>query len=375
MEIGVPKEIKPQEFRVGLTPAGVRELTTAGHAVLVESGAGVGIGLDDINYQQAGATIVSTAEDVYKSAAMIVKVKEPQLDECQLLQEKQILFAYLHLAADPQQALLLQQRDVTAIAYETVTNQNGGLPLLAPMSEIAGRFAAQAAARCLEKSCGGSGRLLGGVPGVPASEVLVIGGGVVGLNAARVAAGLGARVTIMDKSLPRLTYIDDVFGPVLSTCYATEDAINDMLKRVDVVVGAVLVPGGTAPKLISRSQLDLMKTGSAIVDVAIDQGGCIETSRATTHAEPVFIEQGIVHYCVANIPGAVAHTSTYALTNATLPFVRQLADHGLAVLKDNPHFRHGLNVFSGAVTHPAVAESLLQRYTDPQELLSVFATR
>lgn len=369
MKVGVLKEIKPQEFRVGMTPSGVRELSVAGHSVVVESSAGIGIGITDADYQLAGAEIVPSAQAVFDYADLVVKVKEPQPLECQMIREGQILFAYLHLAADPQQAELLQRSGAIAVAYETVTDTAGTLPLLTPMSEIAGRLSIPAAARCLEKINGGSGMLLGGVPGVPAAEVLVLGGGVVGLNAARMAAGLGARVTVADKSLPRLQTIDNLFGPALATLYATEASVEKMLARVDVVIGAVLVPGAAAPKLISREQLGLMKPGSVVVDVAIDQGGCIESSRPTTHADPIYVEQGIVHYCVANMPGAVAYSSTYALTNATLPYIQSLADHGLAALANNAHFRQGLNIFKGAITHSAVANALQQPFHAPETLL------
>ncbi|ACR12961.1 alanine dehydrogenase [Teredinibacter turnerae T7901] len=358
MRIGVPTEIKAQEFRVGLTPAGVRELCSSGHSVAVQSSAGIGIGLSDEAYLNAGATIVSTAEEIFATSDMIIKVKEPQPVECKMLREGQILFTYLHLAPDPTQAKLLQDSGANAIAYETVTSATGGLPLLAPMSEVAGRLSIQAAAHCLEKINGGAGVLLGGVPGVPAGRVLVIGGGVVGLNAARIAMGMGAYVTIVDRSLARLKAIDEVFGPRIATLYSTQETIEQELQQADAVIGAVLVPGASAPKLVSQSQLALLKTGAVLVDVAIDQGGCFETSKPTTHQNPTYIVDGVVHYCVANMPGAVANTSTWALTNATLPYAAALANKGLAALKTDPHLRAGLNVANGKITHPAVAEAL-----------------
>jgi alanine dehydrogenase len=359
MRIGVPKEIKDNEYRVGLVPASVRELTANGHQVLMETDAGRGIGFGDEAYVRAGATVVPTAAQVFASADMIVKVKEPQPAECRMLRPGQVLFTYLHLAPDPEQARLLQESGCTAIAYETVTDRAGRLPLLAPMSEIAGRMAIQVGAVALQKSAGGAGVLLGGVPGVLPGRVVIIGGGVVGTNAARMALGLGADVTVLDKSLPRLAALDDLFGPGLKTVYATADAVEAAVIGADLVVGAVLVAGAAAPKLVSRADLALMRPGSVLVDVAIDQGGCFETSHATTHSDPTYVVDGVVHYCVANMPGGVARTSTQALNNATLPYVLALAGHGWqrAVAEDEG-LRAGLNVHAGNITHPAVAQAL-----------------
>ena len=358
MLIGVPKEIKNHEYRVGLTPAGARELVAQGHGVLVEQGAGREIGLADAMYLQAGAELIAAAEDVYRRAELIVKVKEPQPHECGWLRPEQILFTYLHLASSRELTLRLLDSGATCIAYETVTDQRGALPLLAPMSEVAGRMSIQAAAHHLEKARGGSGVLLGGVPGVAPARVLVLGGGVVGVNAARIALGMGARVVVVDKSLARLRELDELFGPQLTTLYSTLDAIERELAHADVVVGAVLIPGAAAPRLVSRAQLGIMQPGSVLVDVAIDQGGCFETSRPTTHEQPTFVVDGIVHYCVANMPGAVARTATFALTNATLPYVAQLAAAGpQAALGDDAGFRAGLNIHRGRVTYAAVAES------------------
>ncbi|OIQ76791.1 alanine dehydrogenase [mine drainage metagenome] len=320
MLVGVPKEIKVHEYRVGLTPDAVRELVHHGHQVLVQTGAGAGIGADDAAYTDAGARIAPDAAAVFAQAEMVVKVKEPQPDECRMLRAGQLLFTYLHLAPDPEQARLLLASGCTAIAYETVTDAHGGLPLLAPMSEVAGRMAAQVGAVALQKASGGRGVLLGGVPGVPPGDVVVIGGGTVGTHAARMAVGLGARVTILDKSVPRLRQLDELFDGRVVTEYATMHALERAVRAADLVVGAVLIPGAAAPKLVRREQLRQMRPGAVIVDVAIDQGGCFETSHATTHEAPTYIVDGIVHYCVANMPGAVARTSTYALNNATLPF-------------------------------------------------------
>ncbi len=359
MRIGVPKEIKIHEYRVGLTPAGVRELTHQGHEVTIESGAGASIGLGNEQYTQAGARIANSAEDVFDWAELIVKVKEPQPEECRRLRQGQTLFTYLHLAPDPQQADLLLQSKCTAIAYETVTDQRGQLPLLAPMSEVAGRMAIQAGAHCLEMAQGGNGTLLAGVPGVLPGMVVILGGGVVGTNAARMALGLGARVMILDKSIPRLQQLDERFGPQLLTCYSQKSSIESAVASADLVIGAVLLPGAAAPKLIDRAMLATMKRGAVIVDVAIDQGGCVETSRPTTHQSPTFIVDEVVHYCVANMPGAVARTSTFALTNATLPFVLELAAKGSEkALLENPGLRAGLNVYNGELTHAQVAEAL-----------------
>lgn len=361
--IGVPTEIKNHEYRVGLTPAGARELTHAGHRVSVQAGAGAGIGCSDADYQAAGAQILPDAAAVFAQAELIVKVKEPQPQECAMLRPGQTLFTYLHLAPDPVQAEGLLQSGCTAIAYETITDPRGGLPLLAPMSEVAGRMAIQVGAVALQKANGGLGVLLGGVPGVAPAKVVVIGGGVVGTHAARMAMGLGAEVLVLDRSLPRLRQLDEVFGGRLHTGYASLDATEAAVLAADLVVGAVLVPGASAPKLICREQLARMKPGAVIVDVAIDQGGCFETSRATTHADPTYVVDGIVHYCVANMPGAVPRTSTFALTNATLPFVLALADKGWkAACAADPHLAAGLTVHAGSITHEAVARDLGKPY-------------
>lgn len=370
MLIGVPKEIKNHEYRVGLTPAGVRELVAHGHKVLVQTQAGLAIGFTDEQYIQSGASIASSAEDVFARTEMVVKVKEPQPVECRLLRPGQILFTYLHLAPDPEQTKLLTESGAVAIAYETVTDERGGLPLLAPMSEVAGRMAIQAGAHALEKAQGGRGVLLGGVPGVAPARVVVIGGGVVGLNAARMAAGLGADVTILDKSLPRLKEIDMVFGGRIKTLVSNTANIDESIREADMVVGAVLIPGAAAPKLVTRAMLGNMKPGAVLVDVAIDQGGCFETSRATTHQDPIYVVDGIVHYCVANMPGGVARTSTQALNNATLPFTLELADKGWRqALLDNAHLRNGLNVCHGKITYKAVADDLGYSYVDPVEAI------
>ena len=356
MRIGVPKEIKSNEHRVGVTPASVQEICERGHQVLVETGAGAGIGALDEHYQQAGASIAADAAAVFAGSELIVKVKEPQATEIALLTPRHTLFTYLHLAADKAQAKGLMASGATAIAYETVTAPDGSLPLLAPMSEVAGRLAVQAGARCLEKVMGGAGVLLGGVPGVAPAEVLVIGGGVVGSNAIRMALGLEAQVTVLDQSLPRLRALAVEFGSRLNTIYATRERLEHYATRADLLIGAVLVPGAAAPKLVSRELVSRMKPGSVIVDVAIDQGGCAETSRPTTHAEPTFVVDGVVHYCVANMPGAVPRTSAQALNNATLPFVLKLAAQGTeAALLADPHLAHGLNVCAGQLRHEAVA--------------------
>ncbi|WP_434627358.1 alanine dehydrogenase [Chromobacterium sp. CV08] len=370
MLIGVPKEIKNHEYRVGLTPSGVRELVANGHKVLVQTHAGLAIGFTDEQYIQAGASIASNAEEVFERADMIVKVKEPQPVECRLLRPGQVLFTYLHLAPDPEQAKLLAESDAIAIAYETVTDERGGLPLLAPMSEVAGRMAIQAGAHALEKAQGGRGVLLGGVPGVAPARVVVIGGGVVGLNAARMAMGAGADVTILDKSLSRLKEIDMVFGGRIKTLMSNSANIDDSIRDADLVIGAVLIPGAAAPKLVTRAMLKTMKPGAVLVDVAIDQGGCFETSRATTHQDPIYTVDGIVHYCVANMPGGVARTSTQALTNATLPYTLELANKGWRqALLDNAHLRNGLNICRGRVTYRAVADDLGHPYVDPIEAI------
>lgn len=359
MLIGCPKEIKPQEFRVGLTPAAVREAVAHGHDVIIETSAGLGAGFEDAAYLAAGAEIVATAEAVFARADMVVKVKEPQAIERARLREGQILFTYLHLAPDPDQTRDLLASGVTAIAYETVTDASGGLPLLAPMSEVAGRLAPQVGAWALHKANGGRGVLMGGVPGVGPADVVVIGGGVVGTQAARVAAGMGADVTVLDRSLPRLRYLDDVYRGVFKTRYASTDATAELITRADMVIGAVLIPGAAAPKLVSRAQLSTMKPGAVIVDVAIDQGGCFETSRATTHQDPIYEVDGIVHYCVANMPGAVARSATLALGNATMPFMIALANKGWhKACADDPHLAAGLNTHAGQLTNAAVGRAL-----------------
>ncbi len=359
MLVGVPKEIKVHEYRVGLTPPAVAELTARGHKVLVETGAGSGIDFTDSDYTAVGATIAPTPEAVFAAADMIVKVKEPQLHECAWLRPGQTLFTYLHLAADKPQAEALMASHATCIAYETVTDRSGGLPLLRPMSEVAGRMSVQVGAHYLEKEQGGRGILLGGVPGVAPGRVAILGGGVSGVNAAQMAVGMRADVTIYDISTARLAEIDEMFEGRVKTAFSSRAAIAAAISRAHVVIGAVLIPGAAAPKLVSRDMLKLMKRGSVLVDIAIDQGGCFETSRATTHADPVFVIDGIIHYCVANMPGAVARTSTFALNNATLPFVLRLADHGAeAAMAADPHLAEGLNVSAGKIRHRAVAEAL-----------------
>lgn len=359
MRIGCPKEIKPQEFRVGMTPNAVREAVTHGHTVLVETLAGSGAGFTNQDYTDAGALILDTAAEIFAQAEMIVKVKEPQPIERKMLRQDQLLFTYLHLAPDRAQTVDLLASGCTAIAYETVTDAKGGLPLLAPMSEVAGRLAPQVGAWTLQKANGGRGVLLGGVPGVGPGRVVVIGGGVVGTHAARVAAGMGADVTVLDRSLPRLRYLDDVFGRQFKNGYASAGNTMDLVREADLVIGAVLVPGAAAPKLINRAQLSEMKPGAAMVDVAIDQGGCFETSHATTHQDPIYDVDGIMHYCVANMPGAVARTSTIALGNATLPFLLALADKGWRkACEDDPHLLDGLNVHAGNLTYYAVGKAL-----------------
>lgn len=371
MLIGVPREIKNHEYRVGLTPAGAKELTRHGHTVLMQSAAGAGIGFPDTDYVAAGAHIAATAAQVYADTDLIIKVKEPQPAECNMLRPGQILFTYLHLAPDPAQAAALIQSGCIAIAYETVTDARGALPLLTPMSEVAGRMSIQAAAHALEKAQGGSGVLLGGVPGVAPGHVAVIGGGVVGSNAARMALGLGADVTILDRSLARLKEIDEAFAGRVKTLYSTQDTIEQELKCADAVIGAVLVPGAAAPKVVTRAMLALMKPGSVLVDVAIDQGGCFETSHATTHQNPIYVVDGIIHYCVANMPGGVARTATLALTNATLQYAVALADKGWRVaLRDDRHFAHGLNICAGKVCYPAVARDLGYDYVSADSLLT-----
>ena len=370
MRVGCPREIKNHEYRVGLTPGSVREYVAHGHEVLVETGLGEGIGADDNAYRSAGATVAKTAAEVFSKADMIVKVKEPQPGEWTQLREGQILYTYLHLAPDPEQTKGLLASGVTAIAYETVTDDRGGLPLLAPMSEVAGRLSIQAGATALQKANGGRGLLLGGVPGVLPGKVTVLGGGVVGLHAARMAVGLGADVSIIDRSIPRLRQLDDIFNGRVHTRYSTVEALEEECFSADVVIGAVLIPGATAPKLVTREMLSGMKKGAVLVDVAIDQGGCFETSHATTHADPTFVIDGIIHYCVANMPGAVPVTSAHALNNATLHYGLQLADKGLKALVDDQHLRNGLNVHKGRITNAAVAEALGYELAEPKRVLA-----
>jgi alanine dehydrogenase len=366
MRIGIPREIKVHEYRVGLTPASVRELVRAGHSVAVEHDAGAAIGFGDDLYRAAGAAVAPGAADIFAGSDLVVKVKEPQASEIALLRPGQTLFTYLHLAADHEQTLGLLRSGATCVAYETVTDDRGGLPLLAPMSEVAGRMSTQVGAHNLEKAQGGTGILLGGVPGVAPAKVAIIGGGVSGTNAARMAVGLGADVAILDRSLPRLRALDDMFGPLCRTLFATQEAIETEVLAADLVIGAVLVPGASAPKLISRDLLRRMKPGAVVVDIAIDQGGCLETSRPTTHAEPTYTVDGVVHYCVANMPGAVPRTSSVALNNATLPFVMALAANGTeAALSDDPHLLNGLNVHRGRITHPAVAAAFGLEFMPP----------
>jgi alanine dehydrogenase len=369
MRIGVPKEIKNHEYRVGLTPASVRELVSHGHSVLVQQGAGDSIGLTDAQYLAAGASLAADAPEVFAGAEMIVKVKEPQPQECAMLREGQLLYTYLHLAPDPQQTAALVKSGAVCIAYETVTGPGGGLPLLAPMSEVAGRMSIQAGASHLEKSRGGMGILLGGVPGVAAASVVILGGGVVGTNALQMALGLGARVTVLDKSVDRLRQLDLVFGNRIATLYSTTQSVEESVLDADLVIGGVLIPGAAAPKLVTRDMVSRMKKGSVIVDVAIDQGGCFETSHATTHAEPTYVVDGVVHYCVANMPGAVARTSTFALNNATIGHAVALADKGWRrAIADNPHLRAGLNVALGHVTYEAVARDLGYEFVAPDRV-------
>ncbi|MBA4098346.1 MAG: alanine dehydrogenase [Rhodospirillum sp.] len=372
MLIGVPKEIKNHEYRVGLVPASVRELVHHGHKVLVETKAGSGIGFDDAAYQAAGATIATSASEIFAKADMIVKVKEPQPVECKMLRKGQLLYTYLHLAPDPEQTEGLIKSGCTAIAYETVTSARGGLPLLAPMSEVAGRMSVQVGAHYLEKAQGGAGILLGGVPGVKAANVVVIGGGISGTHAVRMALGMEAIVTVIDKNLDRLRELDELFGASLNTIYSTVDAIEHYTVNADLLIGAVLVPGAAAPKLVTRKMIAQMRPGSVVVDIAIDQGGCFETSHATTHADPVYVVDGVTHYCVANMPGAVARTSTIALNNATLPFAVALANKGAKkACADDPHLLNGLNIHDGQVTYKAVADALKLKYTPAQQALGM----
>ncbi len=359
MRIGVPKEIKNHEYRVGLVPDSVRELTSRGHEVLVETSAGLGTGFEDSDYVAVGAKIIGAAPEIFANADMIVKVKEPQLSECAMLSEGQTLFTYLHLAADAAQADALMKSGATCIAYETVTDRNGGLPLLTPMSEVAGRMSIQVAAHWLEKENGGSGVLLGGLPGVPRGRVVILGGGVAGTNAAQIAVGMGADVHIVERSIPRMRQLEDEFDGRVRTVYSTQAAIEELVANADVVIGAVLIPGAAAPKLVTRAMVSTMRRGSVMVDIAIDQGGCFETSKPTSHAEPTYIVDEVIHYCVTNMPGAVARTSAQGLNNATIPFVLALASKGATkAMADDPHLANGLNVHQGKITHEAVAHDL-----------------
>lgn len=371
MLIGVPKEIKPDEYRIGLTPESVEALTEANHEVMVLTNAGLGIGKTDEEFKQSGAVIVETREEIFDQAEMIVKVKEPQLEECALLKENQILFTYLHLAPDPDQAKALINSGARAIAYESVQANDGSYPLLIPMSEVAGRMAVQAGASCLEKAKGGRGLLIGGVTNVDAANVVVIGGGVVGINSIEIAIGMQANVTVLDKSAARLDYLESIFGDKLNAVIANSENNKDCIQAADLVIGAVLVPGASAPKVITRDLVKLMKPGSVIVDVAIDQGGCSETSHATTHSDPTYVEEGVLHYCVANMPGAVPLTSTYALNQATMPYVLSLANHGFSqALLNDKGFCEGLNVCNGEVTIEAVAKEQHYNYIRPMEMVN-----
>ena len=370
MKVGVPKEIKVLEYRVGMIPSGVKELVDEGHEVFVETNAGMGIGMTDQDYIDAGATILSTPEEVFDISELIIKVKEPQLNECEMLKTGQVLFTYLHLAADPEQAAALVKSGVTAIAYETVTADNGSLPLLTPMSAVAGRLSIQAGAYALQKANGGRGVLLGGVPGVKAGQVLIIGGGVSGAHAAEMAVGLGAQVTILDLSSDRLNELSNKFGDKVSTRVSSKELINELVIESDLVIGAVLVAGAAAPKLVTKEHVKQMRPGSVMVDISIDQGGCFETSKPTTHAEPMYIVDDVVHYCVTNMPGAVPRTSTFALTNETLPFIKSLANRGWqSALKNDQHLKNGLNVHEGSINFEAVADELGYSYKSPDEII------
>jgi len=370
MRIGVPREIKVHEYRVGLVPAAVRELVESDHEVLVQTGAATGIGFADADYQRVGARIAATAEEVFAQSEMIVKVKEPQPQECAMLRKGQILYTYLHLAPDPRQTEALIKSGATCIAYETVTAPDGSLPLLTPMSEVAGRMSVQVGAYCLQKANGGRGILLGGVPGVAPAKVVVLGGGVAGTNAVEMAVGLRADVTVVDRSVKRLRELSTIFGPSLRTEYSTQEHIDTLVHDADLVIGAVLIAGAAAPKLVTRDMVRRMKPGSVLVDISIDQGGCFETSKATTHADPTYVVDDVIHYCVANMPGAVPRTSTFALNNATLPFARRLADHGWkAALAADPHLANGLNVHDGHVTNEAVAQALGLPYVPVEQFL------
>lgn len=370
MRVGVPKEIKVHEYRVGLVPAAVRELVESGHEVLVQTSAAAGIGFADADYQRVGATIAASAEEVFEKSDLIVKVKEPQPQECARLRAGQVLYTYLHLAADKAQAEALQKSGATCIAYETVTAPDGSLPLLTPMSEVAGRMSVQVGAYCLQKANGGRGILLGGVPGVAPAKVVVLGGGVAGTNAVEMAVGLRADVTVVDRSVKRLRELSSIFGPSLRTEYSTQEHVDALVIDADLVIGAVLIAGAAAPKLVTRDMVRRMKAGAVLVDISIDQGGCFDTSRPTTHAEPTYVIDDVIHYCVTNMPGAVPRTSTFALNNATLPFARRLANHGWkAALKADPHLANGLNVHAGHITNEAVAHDLGLAYKPVAEVL------
>ena len=370
MKVGVPKEIKVLEYRVGMIPSGVKELVNEGHEIFVETDAGMGIGMTDQDYIDAGASILSTPEEVFDISELIIKVKEPQLNECRMLKTGQVLFTYLHLAADPEQAAALVKSGVTAIAYETVTADNGSLPLLTPMSAVAGRLSIQAGAYALQKANGGRGVLLGGVPGVKAGQVLIIGGGVSGAHAAEMAVGLGAQVTILDLSSDRLNELSNKFGDKVSTRVSSKELIKELVIESDLVIGAVLVAGAAAPKLVKKEHVKQMRPGSVMVDISIDQGGCFETSKPTTHAEPTYIVDDVVHYCVTNMPGAVPRTSTFALTNETLPFIKSLANRGWqSALKNDQHLKNGLNVHEGSINFEAVADELGYSYKSPDEII------
>ena len=370
MKVGVPKEIKVLEYRVGMIPSGVKELVDEGHEVFVETNAGMGIGMTDQDYIDAGASILSTPEEIFDISELIIKVKEPQLNECEMLKTGQVLFTYLHLAADPEQAAALVKSGVTAIAYETVTADNGSLPLLTPMSAVAGRLSIQAGAYALQKANGGRGVLLGGVPGVIAGQVLIIGGGVSGTHAAEMAVGLGAQVTILDLSSDRLKELSNKFGDKVSTRVSSKQLINELVVESDLVIGAVLVAGAAAPKLVTIEHVKQMRPGSVMVDISIDQGGCFETSKPTTHAEPTYIVDDVVHYCVTNMPGAVPRTSTFALTNETLPFIKSLANSGWQnAIKNDEHLKNGLNVHEGSINFEAVADELGYPYKSPDEII------
>ncbi len=369
VKIGVPSEIKNNEYRVGLIPASVREYVMRGHEVVVQKGAGEGSAIPDSAFIEAGATILETADDVWSTADMIVKVKEPLEAEYPRMREGQIVYTYFHLAAVPKLAKVLIERKVTAVAYETIQSPDGKLPLLEPMSEVAGRMSIQVGARCLERAEGGKGVLLGGVPGVARAKVVIIGAGTVGTNAAKMAVGMGAQVVLLDRSLARLRYLDDIFGSKVTTLHSNAGTINEHVVDADLVVGAVLIPGAKAPHLVTAEHIKMMPEGSVVVDVSVDQGGCIETCHPTTHENPTYVVDGVVHYCVANMPGAVARTSTFALNNTTLGYGLKLAEHGVKAMLDDEPLRLGLNSYDGHITHPAVAESLELPYAPPENLI------